>query len=203
MCWIGVGCSGAKQQQGNFSWGQCWPKAFALSFSGSLRGHLCVCLSCSFLPTFYLLLPFPPSASVTPLCLSLDLWWNGFVLTRRAGVWNAANLQERSTRCVCVWAWERESETALSIYILLIQLASVSVGENLHCEKCVCVSEKAKIRRTSEFAWRLISLSLCVCWSTNKRTAALSSHSLSASLSIFSHCFFHNNGIFISRARFS
>lgn len=141
MCWIGVGCSGAKQQQGNFSWGQCWPKAFALSFSGSLRGHLCVCLSCSFLPTFYLLLPFPPSASVTPLCLSLDLWWNGFVLTRRAGVWNAANLQERSTRCVCVSVRARKWDCTVHLHTSNPISECLSGWESALWEVCVCVRE--------------------------------------------------------------
>lgn len=39
-------------------------------------------------------------------------------------------------------ARDRESETAPSIYILLIQLVSVSVGENLHREKCVYVCQR-------------------------------------------------------------
>lgn len=99
--WIGVGCSGAKQQQGNFSWGQCLPEAFALSFfpllSLSLCGHLCVYLP---LAPFFL----SPSLCICYTCLSFSRPFesNGFALTWRAGVWDAANLQGGS-RC-----WERE-----------------------------------------------------------------------------------------------
>ena len=106
---------------------------------------MCVYLCQSFFHIFYLFI----SLFLRPLPLSVFLWsfWsNGFVLTWRAGVWNAARWKQPWW----VYACKRESETALSIYILLIQLVSVSVGENLHREKCVFVCVCVCVRESKD-----------------------------------------------------
>lgn len=59
MRWIGVGSSEAKRQQGNFSWGQCCPGAFAFD-------SFCFSRNCLHLLVFSLLSYWPVPA---PFCL--------------------------------------------------------------------------------------------------------------------------------------
>lgn len=150
MCWIGVGCSGAKQQQGNFSWGRCWPEAFALSFSFPLPLRPSVSLTHFWpFPTFHFPSHLTCFVCSSLLSLSLSSLCLRFVLTK-TGVWNTP-YKERE---IMQTKWcEKESETAMSIYIPLIQLVNVSVGEALQCTNCV--TEKALIGRACEFASRV------------------------------------------------
>ena len=114
MCWIGVGCSGAKQQQGNFSWGQCWPEAFALPVCLTLSIYL-ICLAhffcplaiyCSHLTSFFLyllslffyLLPFLWAFGAMPL-----FWREG----QGYGIQHSYE-EGADCVCVCVCVCERE-----------------------------------------------------------------------------------------------
>lgn len=85
-CRIGVGSSEAKQQQGNFSWGQCWPGVFALLLCFSHSVSICLSFSCSIIGQCA---DFPPIflfLSVMAPCLLSVLFTHAHLIKLRATV---------------------------------------------------------------------------------------------------------------------